>query len=229
MNSFRWRARKKTSPRFAGTIFAKNGSYSRRPLYSLGPHHIGARKVCASGLVSDMATTTTAKVRGFAVSSAGANRWLVFFCFFSIYIIWGSTYLAIRDAVETLPPLYTAGKRHLVAGSILLAWCAAKKLRPTREQLRASVVIGFLFFLMGHGSLHWAEQVVPSGRAALLIAIEPILVFLLASAASRTWRWNGLLAAGILLGLAGVGVLVQGSISAPPVAGIGAGFGSGLG
>jgi drug/metabolite transporter (DMT)-like permease len=177
-----------------------------------------------------MATTTSpAKVRGFAVSSAGANRWLVFFCFFSIYIIWGSTYLAIRYAVETIPPLYTAGIRHLVAGSILLAWCAAKKLRPTREQLRASVVIGFFFFLLGHGSLHWAEQVVPSGRAALLIAIEPIIVFLLASAASRTWRWNGWLAAGILLGLAGVAVLVQGTISAPPVAGAASGFASGLG
>lgn len=176
-----------------------------------------------------MAITRPANVRGFAVSSAGANRWLIFFCFFAIYIIWGSTYLAIRYAVETIPPLYTAGMRHLVAGSILLAWCAAKKLRPTREQLRASVVIGFLFFLIGHGSLHWAEQVVPSGRAALLIAIEPIIVFLMASAAAKTWRWNGMLAAGILLGLAGVGVLVQGTISAPPVAGAVSGFGSGWG
>src|SRR6202158_4935208 len=124
---------------------------------------------------SDSATAITQAASAEAVlaSRARSMRIRVALAFFSIYIIWGSTYLAIRYAVETIPPLYTAGMRHLVAGSILLAWCGAKKLRPTLDQLRASVVIGFLFFLVGHGSLHWAEQVVPSGRAALLIAIEP--------------------------------------------------------
>ncbi len=131
--------------------------------------------------------------------------------FFAIYVIWGSTYLAIRYAVETIPPLYTAGFRHLTAGSILLVWALAKGIRPTREQIRASVVIGFFFFLLGHGSLHWAERVVPSGQASLLIAIEPIFVFLLSSMAARIWKLNGLLVAGILLGLAGVGVLVGGA------------------
>jgi drug/metabolite transporter (DMT)-like permease len=72
-------------------------------------------------------------------------------------------------------------------------------------------VIGFFFFLLGHGSLHWAETVVPSGLAALLIAVEPIMVFLLSSAAARTWKLNGMLLAGILLGLAGVGFLVMGT------------------
>jgi len=60
-----------------------------------------------------------------------------------------------------------------VAGSVLLAWALAKGQRPTWAQVRASVVIGFFFFLLGHGSLHWAEQYVPSGLASLLIAIEP--------------------------------------------------------
>jgi drug/metabolite transporter (DMT)-like permease len=115
--------------------------------------------------------------------------------------------------VETIPPLYTAGFRHLTAGTILLIWCIAKGLKPTRAQIRASVVIGFFFFLLGHGLLHWAETIVPSGLASLLIAIEPIFVFLLSSAASRTWRLNGALLAGILLGLAGVGLLVYGSAS----------------
>ena len=63
---------------------------------------------------------------------------------------------------------------------------------------------------MGHGSLHWAETVVPSGQASLLIAIEPIFVFLLSSLAARIWPLNGMLVAGILLGLAGVGALVKG-------------------
>src|SRR5437879_9381523 len=139
------------------------------------------------------------------------NRALVVFSFLSIYLIWGSTYLAIRYAVETIPPLYTAGFRHLVAGSVLLAWALAKGQRPTWAQVRASVVIGFFFFLLGHGSLHWAEQYVPSGLCSLLIAIEPIIVFLMSSAAARVWRMNGLLLAGILLGLGGVGILVRGT------------------
>jgi drug/metabolite transporter (DMT)-like permease len=140
------------------------------------------------------------------------SRARVILAFFSIYVIWGSTYLAIRFAVADIPPLFTAGARHLTAGTILLVWCLAKGLRPTWAQIRASVVIGFFFFLVGHGLLHWAETVVPSGLAALLIAIEPIIVFLMASAAARTWTLNGLLVAGILLGLAGVGVLVGGTV-----------------
>jgi drug/metabolite transporter (DMT)-like permease len=136
------------------------------------------------------------------------NRATVLFSFLSIYLIWGSTYLAIRYAVETIPPLYTAGFRHLFAGSILLVWCLAKGLRPTWAQIRASIVIGVFFFLIGHGTLHWAEQKVPSGLASLLIASEPIWVFLLTAAAARHWRLNATLLAGILLGFGGVGLLM---------------------
>jgi drug/metabolite transporter (DMT)-like permease len=136
------------------------------------------------------------------------QRITVVLCFLAIYLIWGSTYLAIRYAVETIPPLYTAGIRHLAAGAILLLWCLAERLRPTWAQIRASFVIGVFFFLIGHGSLHWAEQKVPSGLASLLIASEPIWVFLLSAAAARQWRWNSSLLAGILLGLGGVGLLI---------------------
>ena len=145
------------------------------------------------------------------------DRVRVIFCFLAIYLIWGSTYLAIRYAVETIPPLYTAGIRHLTAGSILLLWCLAKRLLPTWAQIRASFVIGIFFFLIGHGSLHWAQQKVPSGLASLLIASEPIWVFLLSAAAAKQWRWNSTLLAGILLGLGGVGLLMGRSalMSAP--------------
>jgi drug/metabolite transporter (DMT)-like permease len=141
-------------------------------------------------------------------ASATANRLAVIAAFFSIYVIWGSTYLAIRYAVAYIPPLYTAGFRHLVAGSMLLLWAMAKGLRPTWSQIRASVVIGFLFFLIGHGTLHWAETHVPSGLASLLIASEPIWVFLMTCAAEKRWRMNGYLAAGVVLGLAGVALLL---------------------
>ncbi|HXN94105.1 MAG TPA: EamA family transporter [Candidatus Acidoferrales bacterium] len=136
------------------------------------------------------------------------HRATVIFSFLSIYLIWGSTYLAIRYAVETIPPLYTAGFRHLIAGTILLAWCLAKRLRPTWAQVRASIIIGVLFFLIGHGTLHWAEQKVPSGLASLLIASEPIWVFLLTAIAARQWRLNATLLAGIILGFGGVGLLM---------------------
>ena len=139
---------------------------------------------------------------------AQPHRFTVVLCFFAIYLIWGSTYLAIRYAVETIPPLYTAGIRHLTAGSVLLLWCLAKRLRPTWAQIRASLIIGIFFFLIGHGSLHWAEQKVPSGLASLLIASEPIWVFLLSAAAAKQWHWNSTLLAGILLGLGGVGLLM---------------------
>jgi drug/metabolite transporter (DMT)-like permease len=141
-------------------------------------------------------------------SAARTHRVTVVFSFFSIYLIWGSTYLAIRYAVETIPPLYTAGLRHLIAGTILLIWCMAKHLLPTWAQIRASIVIGTFFFLIGHGTLHWAEQKVPSGLASLLIASEPIWVFLLTSFAARRWRLNATLLAGILLGFGGVGLLM---------------------
>src|SRR5947199_6141144 len=143
-----------------------------------------------------------------AVARPRLNRAMVLFSFLSIYLIWGSTYLAIRYAVETIPPLYTAGFRHLIAGTILLVWCLAKGLRPTWAQVRASIVIGVFFFLIGHGTLHWAEQRVPSGLASLLIASEPIWVFLISAATARQWRLNATLLAGILLGFGGVGLLM---------------------
>ncbi len=136
------------------------------------------------------------------------NRATVVFSFLSIYLIWGSTYLAIRYAVESIPPLYTAGIRHLTAGIILLSWCLAKRLRPTWAQIRASLIIGVFFFLIGHGTLHWAEQKVPSGLASLLIASEPIWVFLFSAVATKQWHWNATLLAGIFLGLGGVGLLM---------------------
>lgn len=152
--------------------------------------------------VGEVAVTPAAPAR------ARTNRAAVLFSFLSIYLIWGSTYLAIRYAVETIPPLYTAGIRHFIAGTILLFWCFAKRLRPTWAQVRASIVIGIFFFLVSHGALHWAEQKIPSGLASLLIASEPIWVFLLSAIAAKQWQWNGSLLAGIFLGLGGVGLLM---------------------
>jgi drug/metabolite transporter (DMT)-like permease len=99
--------------------------------------------------------------------------------FVAIYVIWGSTYLAIRYAVETIPPLVVAGIRHSIAGGIMLTWAWARGFRPTRQQWVAGFALGALFFLVGHGTLHWAEQYVGSGLAALLIATEPMFILVL--------------------------------------------------
>src|SRR3954468_19609203 len=138
--------------------------------------------------------------------TARAERIKVALAFTSIYLVWGSTYLAIRYAVETIPPLVTAGIRHTIAGGILLAWACARGYRPRREHWTAGIVLGALFFLVGHGSLHWAEQHVASGLAALLIATEPMFILVLAWASGQQ-RISRLSALGLALGVVGVAVL----------------------
>jgi drug/metabolite transporter (DMT)-like permease len=126
--------------------------------------------------------------------------------FAAIYLVWGSTYLAIRYAVETIPPLVAAGIRHAVAGGVLLAWAWVRGYRPRREHWIAGLVLGALFFLIGHGTLHWAEQHVASGLAALLIATEPMFILVLAWATGQQ-RISGLSALGLAAGITGVAIL----------------------
>jgi drug/metabolite transporter (DMT)-like permease len=137
----------------------------------------------------------------------GGNRLLIFLAFTCIYVIWGSTYLAIRYAVETIPPLFVAGLRHLIAGGLLFGWCWWRGLRSVREQWFASIVLAVLFFLIGHGTLHWAQQTLPSGLAALLIATEPIFVAIILIATRRA-RFTRSLLIGLLLGLIGVALII---------------------
>ncbi len=135
--------------------------------------------------------------------------------FAAIFIIWGSTYLAIKYAVAEIPPLLTAGLRHLIAGAVLLVWAHAKGLRASGVEWRHSLVVGVLFFLIGHGTLHWAEQIVPSGLSALLVATEPVWIAILLALTGRSPLQRRTLA-GLLLGLIGVGVLVRFDDSAEP-------------
>jgi len=128
--------------------------------------------------------------------------------FAAIYLIWGSTYLAIRYAIETLPPLLMMGMRHVCAGAALYAWT---RLRGTpapklREWLHPAL-IGALLFLGGHGSLAWAEQHVPSGIAALLVATLPMWIVVLARIKGTERKFGGRALGGLLLGFVGVAVL----------------------
>jgi drug/metabolite transporter (DMT)-like permease len=146
-----------------------------------------------------------------ASNRAGDSRFLVLLAFAAIYIVWGSTYLAIRYAIETIPPLITAGLRHLTAGTVLFTWSWFHGFRPTRREWVASLGLAFLFFLIGHGSLHWAEQVVPSGLAALLVATEPLFLTLFALVLSTRQNLNLPNIAGLAIGFIGVTLLTTAS------------------
>src|SRR5882762_8982995 len=156
--------------------------------------HIGGRPV----IVPDPQERAKAPGRSHAIKLALA--------FVAIYVIWGSTYLAIRYAVETIPPLVTAGIRHSIAGSIMLAWAWWRGFRPTRANWISGAVVGALFFLVGHGTLHWAEQYVGSGLAALLIATEPMFILVLAWSMGQQ-KISRLSALGLGLGVVGVAML----------------------
>jgi drug/metabolite transporter (DMT)-like permease len=126
----------------------------------------------------------------------------------AVYLIWGSTYLAIRFAVETLPPFLMAAVRFLVAGGVLYGWRRAKGFpRPTRSQWREATIVGGLMLLGGNGGVVWAEQWIESGTAALIVATVPLWMVLLdwvspGGRAPRRMVW-----AGIVVGLAGVAML----------------------
>ncbi len=148
-------------------------------------------------------------------------RLRVLLAFAAIFIVWGSTYLAIRYAVAEIPPLLTAGVRHLTAGCVLYAWARAKGYRASAREWGHSAVVGVLFFLVGHGTLHWAEQSVPSGLAALLVATEPLWIALLLAALGIS-RLGVRTLVGALLGLAGVWALVGADVTSGSALSLGA-------
>jgi drug/metabolite transporter (DMT)-like permease len=149
-----------------------------------------------------------------ALPAARPGRIEAVSAFLAIYVIWGSTFLAIRFAVDSIPPLLTAATRHLVAGSILLGWALWRGERPTRQGWRAGLVLGFLFFFVSHGLLHWAELEVPSGVAALVIAVEPAIVALLLPLLRLGPGPRGATWAGLALGAASVALLFRPDVSA---------------
>jgi len=130
--------------------------------------------------------------------------------FAAVYIVWGSTYLAIRFAVETLPPLLMAGARFTIAGLLLLAWSRIVQHaeRPSRSDWRTGLMSGALLLLGGNGAVVWAETRVPSGIAALLVAVVPLWMVLLDWLRPGGRRPAAPVFVGLALGLVGLGLLV---------------------
>jgi len=130
----------------------------------------------------------------------------------AVYVVWGSTYLAIRVADRTMPPFLMAGSRFLIAGGLLFAWTARRGDRtgdPLRwPQWRSALIVGALLLAGGNGGVSWAEQRVPSGVASLLIALVPIwmAIFLILLGNERLRVGT---VAGLLVGFAGTALLVR--------------------
>jgi drug/metabolite transporter (DMT)-like permease len=138
------------------------------------------------------------------------HRFRVALCFGLVYVFWGSTYLAIRVAVQHVPPFAVGSSRYLTSGLLMLLWCAftGKKIRITRQDFVRLLAIGVLLLTVGNGAVLWAEQYVPSGLAALIVAIVPIWVVVLETWIFRVGKLpvQGLL--GLALGIAGLVVLL---------------------
>lgn len=127
----------------------------------------------------------------------------------TVYLVWGSTYLAIRFAIETLPTFTMAGLRFLIAGGALYAFARATgAARPTGRDWGPAAVIGALLLLGGNGAVVWAEHRIPSGVAALLVAVEPVFIALLAPLILGGRRAGLRVLVGLLAGIAGVATLV---------------------
>ncbi|MEM8929840.1 MAG: EamA family transporter [Acidobacteriota bacterium] len=129
--------------------------------------------------------------------------------FATVYIVWGSTYLAIRFAIETMPPFSMAGVRFLVAGSLLYAWTYLRGApRPTAVQWRSAAIIGTFLLLGGNGLVSWAEQYVPSGVTALIVATVSLWMVALEALRPGGTRPGARTLVGLALGMVGIAVLV---------------------
>jgi len=135
--------------------------------------------------------------------------------FAAIYIFWGSTYLAIKYAIETLPPFLMAGSRFIVAGSILYVWARLSKdyEKPSFKHWRTSFIVGTLLLLGGNGGVVLAQHYISSSLAALLVATEPFWIVLLSWLWLKGSRPNWKVALGLLIGFFGVYLLIGGQSS----------------
>src|SRR5215470_10980231 len=140
--------------------------------------------------------------------------WKTLLAFGIIYFVWGSTFLAIRIGVHEIPPLLFAALRFGTAGLVLLAWPIAKKERmPKGREWLTMTVLAALIFLCDYGLLFWAEQRVPSGIAAVMLATIPAFMALSEIIFLRTQRLTVRLALALLIGIGGVAALVSRSLN----------------
>ncbi len=156
-----------------------------------------------------------------ALPATGSFRLRIILAFFCIYFLWGTTFLAIRIAVEELPPLFAAGSRFFIAGAALYLFMRLRGATPpTRIQWRNLALTGLVMFVAEYGPLFWAEKYVTSGIVSVLAATIPILTLILEIIILRQKHFHASTLISTLLGFAGVGLLMVhidgGSVSIIP-------------
>jgi drug/metabolite transporter (DMT)-like permease len=140
--------------------------------------------------------------------------WKTLLAFATIYFVWGSTFLAIRIGVREVPPFLLAALRFLVAGLVLYGWMVSRGERsPSRRQWISAFSLAFLIFVLDYGLLFWAEQRVPSGVAAVMMATIPAFMTLSEIVILRTQKLTIRLGVALLIGLGGVAVLMSHSLT----------------
>jgi drug/metabolite transporter (DMT)-like permease len=150
-----------------------------------------------------------------SIKSKTARGWAALLV---VWVVWGSTYLGIRVAVESMPPLLMAGARFLIAGLVLFP-VTARSGRPAKKQWLSCALVGILLLVGGNGALSVAERTVPAGLSSLLIATVPLWLLGIDAVLNRTWL-GWLPMAGLAIGLAGVGLLSGTMRGSVPIAGV---------
>ena len=139
--------------------------------------------------------------------------WKILSAFAIIYLVWGSTFLAIRIGVHEVPPFLFAAMRFSVAGLVLYGWMSARgEPSPNRRQWMSILLLALLIFVFDYGLLFWAEQRVPSGIAAVMMATIPVFMALSEILFLRTQKLTARLAVALIIGIGGVAVLMSRSL-----------------
>jgi len=140
--------------------------------------------------------------------SSPSQRRLALFAWFAVCLIWGTTYLGIRISLETMPPMLMGGLRWTVAGGALAVYMVARGERIGRDTIRGALLLGFLMLVLGNGGVVWAEQHVPSGLAAVVVAASPFWMSGVEAFYGDGERLNKQTALGLILGFAGIVILI---------------------
>ena len=144
------------------------------------------------------------------MTTSSPSQWKIILAFGLVYVFWGSTYLGIGIAVEHIPPAVMCAARFLTAGTVMLAYCAltGRRIRFSARQLGHLAAVGILLLVGGNLTLSYAEQVVPTGLAALLVAVTPLWFLVLDSLLLGDHHISRRGKIGLLIGIAGVVVLI---------------------
>src|SRR5882724_4146264 len=147
-------------------------------------------------------------------TDAHRPTWKTLLAFAIIYFVWGSTFLAIRVGVREVPPFLFAAMRFSIAGFVLCVWTAARGERgPRGSEWASALLLGTLIFVLDYGLLFWSEQRVPSGIAAVMLAMIPVFMALSEILFLRTQKLTLRLGVALLIVIAGVAVLVSRSLN----------------